>query len=256
MTEYQLFGRNILIKRVGCGKGDSMGVPIPPSLNLFVKVTNGCNANCPFCSNAGHTQERHLFDVDKLFACIDEILNQRIVLNRLNITGGEPSIVPETVNRIIERLDASPDYQRIHLHLNTNGLLPKSQEMMRITRFDSISISMHHYDMSVLSELYNCHIPSRAIDFEGIDISKINLSCNLIKGYIDSPEEAKKMLDKGLCLSTNTARSISSILKRSGSTAFLTFILPNPRTEDKTANAATTSIIEMGKYWKSICAII
>ena len=154
MTEYQLFGRNILIKRVGCGKGDSMGVPIPPSLNLFVKVTNGCNANCPFCSNAGHTQERHLFDVDKLFACIDEILNQRIVLNRLNITGGEPSIVPETVNRIIERLDASPDYQRIHLHLNTNGLLPKSQEMMRITRFDSISISMHHYDMSVLSELY------------------------------------------------------------------------------------------------------
>jgi hypothetical protein len=50
--------------------------------------------------------------------------------------------------------------------------------------------------MSVLSELYNCHIPSRAIDFEGIDISKINLSCNLIKGYIDSPEEAKKMLDK------------------------------------------------------------
>ena len=80
MTEYQLFGRNILIKRVGCGNGDSMGAPIPPSLNLFVKVTNGCNANCLFCSNAGHTQERHQFDVDKLFACIDEILNQRIIL--------------------------------------------------------------------------------------------------------------------------------------------------------------------------------
>ena len=152
MTEYRLFGRNILIKRVGCGNGDSTGTPIPPSLNLFVKVTNGCNAKCPFCSNAGHTQDRHLFDVDKLFACIDEILNQRIILNRLNITGGEPSIVPETVNRIIERLNASPDYQRIHLHLNTNGLLPKSQEMMRIARFDSISISMHHYDMSVLHE--------------------------------------------------------------------------------------------------------
>ena len=198
MTEYQLFGRNILIKRVGCGNGDSMGAPIPPSLNLFVKVTNGCNANCLFCSNAGHTQERHLFDVDKLFACIDEILNQRIILNRLNITGGEPSIVPETVNRIIEKLNASPKYQPIHLHLNTNGLLPKSQEMMRISRFDSISISMHHYDISVLSEIYNCHIPPKAMDFEGIDISKINLSCNLIKGYIDSPEEARKMLDKAI----------------------------------------------------------
>ena len=196
MTEYRLFGRNILIKRVGCGNGDSMGNPIPPSLNLFVKVTNGCNANCSFCSNAGHTHDRHLFDVDKLFACIDEILNQRIVLNRLNITGGEPSIVPDTVNQIIERLNASPDYHRIHLHLNTNGLLSKSQEMMRIARFDSISISMHHYDISVLSEIYHCHIPSRAMDFEGIDIGKINLSCNLIKGYIDSPEEAKRMLDK------------------------------------------------------------
>ena len=119
MIEYKLFGRNILIKRLGCRNGDSMGVPIPPSLNLFVKVTNACNANCSFCSNAVHTQERHLFDVDKLFECIDEIFNQRIILNRLNITGGEPSVVPETVNRIIEKLNASPKYKPIHLHLNT-----------------------------------------------------------------------------------------------------------------------------------------
>ena len=196
MIEYKLFEHNIQIKRMGCRNGDSMGVPIPPSLNLFVKVTNVCNANCSFCSNAGHTQERHLFDVDKLFECIDEILNQRIILNRLNITGGEPSVVPETVNRIIEKLNASPKYKPIHLHLNTNGLLPKSQEMMRIARFDSISISMHHYDMGVLSEIYNCHIPSNAIEFEGIDIDTLNLSCNLIRGYIDSPEEARKMLDK------------------------------------------------------------
>lgn len=195
-SEYALFGHPIQIKHLGCRIGDAAGSPIPPCVNLFVKVTNACNAHCLFCSNAGHSHDRQKFDVDKLFLCIDEILKERIILNRLNITGGEPSVVPELVNQIIERLTAKPEYQHMHLHLNTNGLLPESQKLMRIGRFDSISISLHHYDLSKLKEIYHCDIPSQAMDFNGIDIDKVNLSCNLIKGYIDKPEEAKKMLDK------------------------------------------------------------
>ena len=39
-----------------------------------------------------------------------------------------------------------------------------------------------------------------AFDFNGIDLSKVNASCNLIKGYIDSTSEAEKMMKYALSL--------------------------------------------------------
>jgi hypothetical protein len=86
-------------------------------------------------------------------------------------------------------------YQEIYLHLNTNGLFPQSQELMKNPRWDSISMSLHHYDAYKLSDLYGTHVPETAFSFEGIDMNKVNVSCNLIKGYIDCAEEAHKILD-------------------------------------------------------------
>lgn len=193
------FGNAIKIKRVGCNCLDEPGQPVEPSVNLFVKVTQGCNARCLFCSNAGTTVPHTPFNVPKLFEIIRLLLESGIIVNRVNITGGEPSVVPDLVERILLKM-SEPDYSDIHLHLNTNGLLPASQELMRHPRWDSISMSLHHYDIAKLSELYGCRIPENAFDFVGIDLQKLNSSCNLIKGYIDHAEEARKMLDLNLDL--------------------------------------------------------
>lgn len=184
----------IKIKRVGCNCLDEPGQPVEPSVNLFVKVTQGCNAHCLFCSNAGASVPNTPFNVPKLFEIIGLLLASGIRVNRVNITGGEPSVVPDLVERILLKM-SEPDYAGLHVHLNTNGLLPQSQELMRHPRWDSISMSLHHYDTATLSELYGCRIPESAFDFEGIDLQKLNSSCNLIKGYIDHAEEAHKMLD-------------------------------------------------------------
>lgn len=189
----------IKIKRVGCNGLDEPGQPIEPSLNLFVKVTQGCNAHCLFCSNAGASVPNTPFNVPKLFEIIGLLLASGIRVNRVNITGGEPSVVPDLVERILLKM-SEPDHSDIHVHLNTNGLLPASQELMRHPRWDSISMSLHHYDTAKLSELYGCRIPESAFDFEGIDLQKLNSSCNLVKGYIDHAEEAHKMLDLNLDL--------------------------------------------------------
>ena len=189
-----VFGNAIKIKRVGCNSLDEPGQPVEPSVNLFVKVTKGCNAHCLFCSNAGASVPNTPFDVSKLFEIIGLLLASGINVNRVNITGGEPSVVPDLVERILLKMN-EPDYSGIHLHLNTNGLLPQSQELMRNPRWDSISMSMHHYDTARLSELYGCRIAESAFDFAGIDLQKLNSSCNLVKGYIDNAEEAHKMLD-------------------------------------------------------------
>lgn len=193
----EAFGTVIQIKRFGCNCLDEPGRPVEPSVNLFVKVTKGCNAHCLFCSNRGATAPSTPFDVPKLLAIIRELMDSGIAVNRVNITGGEPSVVTPLVEEILHQMDA-PEFSGIHLHLNTNGLLPQSQMLMRHPRWNSVSMSLHHYSLSKLMELYGCEIPSAALRFEGIDRQRLNASCNLIKGYIDRPEEASKMLDFAL----------------------------------------------------------
>ncbi|KIP56728.1 hypothetical protein ST42_05695 [Prevotella pectinovora] len=195
----EIFGKEIAVKSHGCNVMDEPGQRIAPSVNLFVKVTKGCNAHCKFCSNANSTDASSVFNIPKLITVIKELKGNGICINRINITGGEPSVVSPLVYKILDTVEEN-SFDDIHLHLNTNGLLPQSQEMMRHPRWDSISMSLHHYDVSKLSELYGCRIPEKAFDFEGIDLQKVNSSCNLVKGYIDNAEEAHKMLDFNLDL--------------------------------------------------------
>ena len=191
------YGKQIAVKEFDCSLGTLNPERISPFVNLFVKVTNGCNARCLFCINADAKLTNKAFDIDKLEDIILKLKEQSIKVNRLNITGGEPSVVSPLVENILQRMDGKV-FDDIHLHLNTNGLLPQSQELMRHPRWDSISMSLHHYDIDKLSELYGSKIHEDAFKFEGVNKQKLNVSCNLIKGYIDNPEEAHKMLDFAL----------------------------------------------------------
>jgi len=197
--EVKFFDKTIHIKDVGCRYGSLSATHIPPSVNLFVKTTNGCNARCAFCSNMGHSPSNAEFDHKKLWRIVDELRAKEILVNRINITGGEPATAPIVVNNILEQ--ASTDkYKEIHLHLNTNGLFPSSQILMCHPRWDSISMSLHHYDRKILSEIYGVVIPETAFDFEGINMDKVNASCNLIRGYIDKPEEVENMMKFAISL--------------------------------------------------------
>ncbi len=191
MSIYSIFGKDIHIKEYGCTQEGIAAQLIPPSVNIFVKVTNGCNARCRFCSNAGSAAVGY-FDIGKLLSAIEEIKDMGILVNRLNISGGEPSVVPDTVERLLEAMSPHED---IHIHLNTNGLLPESQHLMRHPRWDSISLSLHHYDICILGELYGVPISPDVLQFNGINLKKVNASCNLIRGYIDNTDEVHRMLD-------------------------------------------------------------
>lgn len=191
------YGKQIAVKEFDCSLGTLNPERISPFVNLFVKVTNGCNARCLFCSNADAKPTYKTFDIDKLEDIVLKLKEQSIKVNRLNITGGEPSVVSPLVENILQRMEGKV-FDDIHLHLNTNGLLPQSQELMRHPRWDSISMSLHHYDIDKLSELYGCKIHEDAFKFEEVNKQKLNVSCNLIKDYIDNPEEAHKMLDFAL----------------------------------------------------------
>ena len=198
-----IFGHEISVKTTDCCHGDTPGSRVPPAVNLFVKVTDGCNARCLFCSNAGAPHTTGPFDTAKLFSVVDELQRNRIIINRFNITGGEPAVVAPLVEELLQELSKSR-YDDIHVHLNTNGLLPSSQRLMQHPRFDSVSMSLHHYDRQRLSELYGTEIQPSALRFEGIDMMKLNASCNLVRGYVDSTAEAHRMMN--FCLDLGITR--------------------------------------------------
>lgn len=192
-------GKSIAVKDFDCQLGNLKSERISPFVNLFVKVTNGCNAHCLFCSNANNWHNKNEFNTTKLLDIIRLLRDRHIRVNRINVTGGEPSVVSPLVEDILQEMDKT-EFRDIHLHLNTNGILPLSQQLMKHTRWDSISVSLHHYDIDKILELYGCAIPDDAFCFEGVNLQKVNVSCNLVKGYIDDPEEAHKMLDFALNL--------------------------------------------------------
>jgi molybdenum cofactor biosynthesis enzyme MoaA len=190
----QIFGKEIQIKENGCNNVDFVGGKIPPSVNIFVKVTNWCNCHCQFCSNAKSNYSVANFNLPKLLRIVQETQIKGIGINRINITGGEPSIVSNLIQEILEEFNKD-NLKNIHIHLNTNGLLPQSQMLMKNQRWNSISISLHHYDNKKLTEICGIEVSEKVLSFENIDKNKINVSCNLIKGYIDSTTEIHKMLD-------------------------------------------------------------
>ena len=190
---HKIFNKKILIKSQGCSYGNISPQLIPPSVNIFVKITNDCNARCLFCSNEKYINKNLFFNHNKFWQIIDELKSKNIIVNRVNITGGEPSIVTELVEQILDKACES-DYSYLHLHLNTNGLLTSSQKLMRHPRWNSVSVSLHHYDLEKLSHIYGTKIDKEALLFRNINLDKVNASCNLIKGYIDRASEVEKML--------------------------------------------------------------
>lgn len=193
------FNKHIEIKELSCRKGHKEPAPIPKAVNIFVKVTDGCNAKCAFCSNGSCHKDSAEFNHDKLWLVVDELRRNDILINRINITGGEPSTVTETVGQILEKATETP-YSGIHLHLNTNGLLPLSQSMMCHPRWNSISMSLHHYNPDKLTELYGVKIPATSFAFDGVNLDKVNASCNLIRGYIDNAVEVEKIMKYSISL--------------------------------------------------------
>ena len=115
-----VFGKEIQIKQVGCNCLDAPGKPVEPSVNIFVKVTQGCHAHCLFCSNAGAVAPTTPFNIPKLLEIIKELSAYAIRVNRVNITGGEPSVVSPLVEEILLQMSGA-DFSDVHLHLNTNG---------------------------------------------------------------------------------------------------------------------------------------
>ncbi|SPF54551.1 putative Molybdenum cofactor biosynthesis protein A [Candidatus Desulfosporosinus infrequens] len=190
--KYKLFGNEILIKDHHCNFNDQVGMKVnTPYVNLYVRLTDECQAKCRFCTFHGKDKG---FDEYKFLYTLSR-LSEQIKINKVSFTGGEPTVKIDLLNRLLEEVKSID--KNIWTVVNTNGydFLGIKPEYT-----DSIALSRHHWSNPTNNEIFGLdHYGYWITDSKDIleypHKDKLHLSCNLIKGYTDSAEKCKKFID-------------------------------------------------------------
>ena len=197
MKTVYLFGKEVPVKDVSCSLNGGSSFTIDPYFNLYVRMTDNCQANCSFC--AYHSQNNKKFFVTGLHRVLEDLYDQDVCLNKIDFTGGEPSFDLKTLKNSIDL--ARCYYPEIYITINTNGF--RFKEIMNLD-INCVSLSRHHYNDKINEEIFKTDkVPSSKEIAEYCEDEKLHLRCNLIKGYIDSQEEMITYLEKGSLLGVN-----------------------------------------------------
>ena len=197
MKQIKLFDTELIVKDHLCSENPNIEVKSNPSLRLYIKLTDSCNADCLFCANKGYEDFGNL-DLKKLDFVIRYLLSKNL-LHGISITGGEPMMNPEKLNNLINLIydiDCNLEVQ-----VSTNGYnLKQFKDFENVNRLESIHISRHHYDDNINYEIFKTKDVASTEDIiflqQFLDDKKIiNINTMVMKNYIDSLKEIKKMLD-------------------------------------------------------------
>lgn len=195
MNFIELFGKQIPVRSHYCKFYDYDPKPLPePYVNIYVR-SKGCNAKCKFCE---FYNDASPFNFEKYLYILNEV-KDKVRIKKFAFTGGEPTMNYKQFQKIVNITKKHlPNSARV---LNTNGynldVFKNDEEIF--SSIDSISLSRHHYQDKLNNEILGFKSAPKKllkqIQAENLDKNILHLSCNLIKGYIDSKEEIYKYLE-------------------------------------------------------------
>lgn len=187
-----LFNKVLTIPDCYCQLNDEPPLSIEePYINLYVQ-SKGCNANCRFCE---YKNSARIFNFEKYDSFLSQLSSQ-IKVKKISFTGGEPTLdYYELLKRVKLAKKYFPD---AFIVVNTNGLyFEKLIKSNAYSLFDSIALSRHHYSDYTNNTIFKTET-IRMEDIknllEQVDSSRFHLSCNVIKGAIDSKEQVYNYL--------------------------------------------------------------
>jgi len=197
MKKIVLFGEELLVKDSLCGPTPESRFEVEPSLRLYIKMTDACNANCQFCANE-NCKDFGTLDFKKLEYVI-RYLKEKNRLHGISITGGEPMVNPQKMNdllNLIWKID-----ENMEIAISTNGLnLREFAQFDQVNKLESIHISRHHYDDKINEEIFGTKSIATTEDImflqDKLDDKQIlNINTLVMKDYIENLDGIKKMLD-------------------------------------------------------------
>ena len=197
MDTINLFGEELIVRNSLCGPSKTSVYKVEPSLRLYIKLTDSCNANCKFCANET-CKDFGTIDFQKLEFVI-RYLKEKNRLHGISITGGEPMTNPERMNDLLNLIWSIDE--DLEVAISTNGFnLREFANMDQVNKLESIHISRHHYDDEINKEIFKTDTIATTSDImflqdKLLDKQILNINTLVMKGYIENLEEIKRMLD-------------------------------------------------------------
>lgn len=187
----KFFDKELFVKKYSCSLDNKHPEEIKPYVNLYLNITDKCQANCKFCEF--HKSTKRKFSVEKLKSVISELKNKNILINKVNFSGGEPTLEMNIIKEVLSILDPS-----IYTTINTNGRnLKELSKSILLNRINCISLSRHHWRDKENREIFQTQDVASWKDIKLFsDKSKLHLRCNLIKEYIDDQMSMRKYIEE------------------------------------------------------------
>ena len=187
-----VYGKKVEIMTSMCSKNNIPAkLPGKPFINIYVKVTNRCNANCAFCAFKG--TEQYTFDIDKYVSALHEI-KRTCRINKVSFTGGEPTVEADLLGRLI-KLTRKILGKWVFIVVSTNG--SNLECLSHMYDINNVALSRHHYNDSINREIFHTNKVPTKIDIINSRLGrhKIHLSCVLAKNAINSGHEVIRYLE-------------------------------------------------------------
>lgn len=185
----KLFNQYVELNDYYCHFNDTAGRKVEePYINLYVRLTDACNAKCKFCEFNGDDVTG--FDKYKLYYIL-YTLSKQVRINKVSFTGGEPTLKLNLLNECLKTTkEIDPN---IFTVVNTNGY---RLDKVKFDYVDSIALSLHSIKFEDNYEIFGTEQFAPDYSIECFKYKeKLHLSCNLIKGYIDSKEKAYEYIN-------------------------------------------------------------
>lgn len=178
-----LFGHEVAMKTVPCaynGKPDKN--PGDDYVNLYVRLTNKCQASCEFCEFRCN-EDKTKFDFYKFHYIIHE-LNKRLRINKISFTGGEPTLESQMLNQCL--MSVKEINPKIFTVVNSNGL---NLNHVNFEVLDSYALSRHAIgdENQTVFKTGNIKTDAALAKLEESTKKKIHISCNLDKNHVGTP---------------------------------------------------------------------
>jgi molybdenum cofactor biosynthesis enzyme MoaA len=190
----ELFGKSIEIKKQLCSKNGIAPESIAdPYVNVYVRIRNRCPAKCKFCE---FTCDEEFFNVDKFVASLKELAS-KVRVNKISFTGGEPTGDLDLLEYCLKKVKAI--LPNTFVVINTNGAGTLMELLKYEDYLNSIALSRHHYDDNRNKQIFGCNVPTADTirNFQESVKNKelLHLSCNLVKGEIETHSDIKHYLN-------------------------------------------------------------
>jgi molybdenum cofactor biosynthesis enzyme MoaA len=129
-------------------------------------------------------------------------LHSKNVINRISITGGEPLLNLSSLDSILESIIDACGKETYHVSINTNGInLNRAYQMRNFDVISDIHVSRHSIFDEENDKIFGIRTPKLSeisSEIKCSDRSVYSLSCNLLKGHVDSVTAIQQYLDAAI----------------------------------------------------------